>query len=692
MPVMNEIVHCPGCGREMPAATEICPHCAARFLEAAGTNFSQAGFVPPAVEELQPRFPSLEILEFLGRGGMGAVYKARQAHLDRIVALKILPPGIGQDGAFAGRFTREARALARLHHQNIVTLYEFGEADGLYYFLMEYVDGASLRRLLDRGRLEPKEALAIVPQICDALQFAHDRGIVHRDIKPENILLNREGQVKIADFGVAKIVAREAVDADGAISAPEGGQTEAGKVIGTPQYMAPEQIEHPLEVDNRADIYSLGVVFYQMLTGELPAGNFEPPSRKVQVDVRLDEVVLRALEKEPELRWPQASVLKTQVETIISQKQAGVLPPDLAARGVVASAETGTDVRHQAARPGGRRRVGVAVLAALGIVLVILAGGVLLAVVSFFFWRMEAETVHGGSTRSASLRDISAAAKETSRENASQLAGEAWELWRAQRFAEAALKFEAAVKLAPGDAGAWNGLGWARFNSGQPDKAEAAFQKALALEPNHPAALNGLGQVYLSRRKYGSAEELLLAAAAQNATAAWHGLARISLLEGKYEAAEKWARMIVDSGQADESAKKMLEAAKARSLGDGLRAVIEPPEPPSDIQALEASLKKRAAAFVELLARGKFPDAVNEFDKTMRENMTAAMLAGVWRQLDDAGGKFLGAGAPDRIEPVGGFLCVYVPCRWERNQVDIKIVYDPAAKVSGLWVVPPGGL
>src|SRR5205823_346057 len=223
---------------------------------------------------------------------------------DRIVALKILPPGIGRDSAFADRFTREARALARLNHSNVVTLYEFGRVNGLFYFLMEFVDGVNLRQLLANGRLSPREALAIVPQICDALQYAHDQGIVHRDIKPENILLDRKGRVKVADFGLAKLIAMGAESSRSAQNIEASASlTEAGKVMGTPHYMAPEQKEKPAEVDHRADIYSLGVVLYQMLTGELPAKPLEPPSRKIQLDVRLDEVVLRALEKDPERRY-----------------------------------------------------------------------------------------------------------------------------------------------------------------------------------------------------------------------------------------------------------------------------------------------------------------------------------------------------------------------------------------------------
>jgi hypothetical protein len=266
-------------------------------------------FVPPRPEDLAPLFPQLEILELLGHGGMGVVYKARQVRLDRLVALKILPPELGRDPAFAERFAREARALAKLTHPRIVGVHDFGESGGLFYLLMEFVDGVNLRGLLRRGRLTPEEALRIVPQVCEALQYAHEEGVVHRDIKPENILLDRRGNVKIADFGLAKLL--------GMIT-PDSALTGSRQVIGTLRYMAPEQMERPLAVDHRADIYSLGVVFYEMLTGELPMGRFDPPSKKVAVDVRLDEVVLRALEKEPERRYQHVSEVKTEVESISS--------------------------------------------------------------------------------------------------------------------------------------------------------------------------------------------------------------------------------------------------------------------------------------------------------------------------------------------------------------------------------------
>ncbi len=320
---MSQSPFCPKCGAELPqdAPDGLCPKClvAAGFesearpdprLDETVPSPAASGFEPPTVDQLAEHFPQLEMVELLGQGGMGAVYKARQPGLDRFVAVKILPPEVGQDPAFAERFTREARAMAKLGHPNIVAIYDFGQADGLFYFVMEYIDGANLRQTMQSGRLKPEEALAVVPQICDALQYAHDEGVVHRDIKPENILLDKKGRVKIADFGLSKLMVsggRESVDVS---------LTGTHQVMGTIRYMAPEQMQGTKSVDHRADIYSLGVVFYELLTGDVPMGSFEPPSKKVQVDVRLDEVVLRALAQEPDKRYQHASDVKTDVESV----------------------------------------------------------------------------------------------------------------------------------------------------------------------------------------------------------------------------------------------------------------------------------------------------------------------------------------------------------------------------------------
>jgi tRNA A-37 threonylcarbamoyl transferase component Bud32 len=293
----------------------LCPECL--YLQALDPGKAPAAngeqrspspiFVPPPPAELAKHFPQLEILELVGQGGMGAVYKARQPKLDRLLALKILPPEVARDSTFAERFTREAQSMARLNHPNIVTIFDFGEADGLFYFSMEFVDGKNVRELMQSGALSAPLALQIIPQVCDALRYAHDEGVVHRDIKPENILLDKKGRVKIADFGLAKIVG---------LSPSYLTLTGTHEVMGTLYYMAPEQMKRSHSVDHRADLYSLGVVFYEMLTGELPVGRFAPPSHKARVDGRLDSIVLRALSREPEHRYQDAAELKKDVEIV----------------------------------------------------------------------------------------------------------------------------------------------------------------------------------------------------------------------------------------------------------------------------------------------------------------------------------------------------------------------------------------
>ena len=326
---------CPACLLEQAVLRRAASH------DPAETSAQAGRFVPPTIEELGARFSQLEVLELLGQGGMGAVYKVRQRMLDRVVALKILPLEISRDPTFAERFTREARALAKLTHPSIVTVYEFGEMDGLYYLLMEFVDGVNLRQAIQAESLGPAEALAVISQICGALQYAHDEGVVHRDIKPENVLLDTRGQVKIADFGLAKLLG---------LSPIEVTLTATHQVMGTFHYMAPEQLERPLEVDHRADIYSLGVVFYELLTGELPLGRYKLPSEKRQLDVRLDSVVLKTLEREPKQRYQHVSELKTDVDHISSSDAVASSSSPLARR-----ATTGRLPRipFSASTPGG---------------------------------------------------------------------------------------------------------------------------------------------------------------------------------------------------------------------------------------------------------------------------------------------------------------------------------------------------
>lgn len=303
-----------------------------------GTTPTPSEPLSPAA--LAPHFPQLEILECLGRGGMGVVYKARQKALNRFVALKILAPERSTDPGFAERFTAEARTLASLNHPNIVTIHDFGESGGFYHLVMEYVDGVNLRQAMTAGRFTPEQALAIVPPVCEALQYAHDHGVVHRDIKPENLLLDQQGRVKVADFGIAKLLgsataggpdaaAADTVPADAPPAGAGGPDTLGASAAGTPQYMAPEQRARG-PVDHRADIYSLGVVLYELLTGELPGHSLKNPSRRIQIDVRLDEVVLRALAVTPELRFPTATEFRTRVEALTAPATpAPIQPPPI---------------------------------------------------------------------------------------------------------------------------------------------------------------------------------------------------------------------------------------------------------------------------------------------------------------------------------------------------------------------------
>ncbi len=276
--------------------------------------------VPP-LDAIAAAFPQLEIEGLVGRGGMGAVYKARQPRLNRFVALKILPEKLASQPAFAARFAREGQLLARLAHPNIVAVHDFGQASGFFYLIMEYVDGVNLRQALQAGRFTPAQALAIVPKICDALQYAHDEGVLHRDIKPENILLDQKGRVKLADFGIAKLASGgpdddEGSPANAASVPPEASLTGSADRLGTPRYMAPEQRERGAEVDHRADIYSLGVVFYELLTGELPATVLVPPSQRSSIDPRVDDVVRRALATPATDRFQSAADFKTELDEI----------------------------------------------------------------------------------------------------------------------------------------------------------------------------------------------------------------------------------------------------------------------------------------------------------------------------------------------------------------------------------------
>ena len=272
------------------------------------TGMGRGTWQPPSVAEVARLFPQYEILGLLGRGGMGAVYKARQRELDRVVAIKLLPLEVSVDRDFADRFRREARAMAKLSHPHIITVYNFGStSEGHLFFIMEFVEGANLQEIIRKSGMEPDRALALVAQVCTALAYAHEKGIVHRDIKPANVMVDLAGQAKVADFGLARL--------NGA--AEEHGNTLTGAVLGTPDYMAPEQ-KHGARVDHRADIYSVGVMLYEILCRETPQGAFQPPSQRIGCDTRIDTIVLKAMHQAPDRRYQSTQEMRTAVASALT--------------------------------------------------------------------------------------------------------------------------------------------------------------------------------------------------------------------------------------------------------------------------------------------------------------------------------------------------------------------------------------
>ncbi|MHC5012799.1 MAG: protein kinase domain-containing protein, partial [Planctomycetota bacterium] len=300
-------VHCPDCGRPVPvregADAVACAHCHRAFapeaLKTAAYERAPEGPQPrdPNDELVGKTYGDWKLLRLIGRGGMGKVYEATDAEGTRRVAVKLLSTDLAADPSFVKRFRREARLLSDLSHPHVVEVFEQGEADGHLWFVMEYVRGENLRRRLERGPLPAGEAVQIAGEIASALAYAHGRGIVHRDLKPENVLLDADGHVHLADFGLSRLVRTGGHEATTLL-------TRTDVILGTYEYMAPEQRRGETDLDGRADIFALGVILYEMLTGNLPHGRFQPPSR-VQLDTpaTLDGVVNRALTPERDGRY-----------------------------------------------------------------------------------------------------------------------------------------------------------------------------------------------------------------------------------------------------------------------------------------------------------------------------------------------------------------------------------------------------
>ncbi|MFT3707376.1 MAG: serine/threonine-protein kinase [Archangium sp.] len=311
----------------------------------------------PTSAAAAPRVPGYELLELLGKGGMGEVWRARQVSLSRNVAVKLLPPRFAKDKEFVTRFEKEATALAALSHPGVVQIIDRGQAGDHYFFVMELVPGINLREMMNNGKLSIRDALRIGAQVARAIDYAHEMKVVHRDLKPENILIDARGHVKIADFGLAGMKGSER---DIALTA-------TAVAMGTVNYMAPEQRRDAKHVDHRADLYSLGVLLYEMLTGELPIGRFKLPSQRVPaVDPRLDEVIGSLLETEPEGRPARANLIAEALEAVMPVSSA--TPAPFVTSGSYAAVHTPAASRTGSVAPGeggGGWRLGVFALGAL---------------------------------------------------------------------------------------------------------------------------------------------------------------------------------------------------------------------------------------------------------------------------------------------------------------------------------------
>jgi serine/threonine-protein kinase len=315
-----------------------------------------------------------QIMEEVGRGGMAVVYRAYQPSLHRYVAIKVLPPQLAYNREFVERFSREAKLAAGLNHPNIVVVHDVGEEQGLYYLVMEYLEGRTLKQVIQQeGALSPDRAARITEQIGSALDYAHKRGFVHRDVKPANIFVGEGDRVTLTDFGIAK-------------AASEAEQlTRTGTLVGTPEYMSPEQAAGG-KVDHRTDLYALGVVLYQMLTGQVPFRGTTPhailhsviydpppPLRQIRRDISqaVEAVVLKAVAKQPEQRFQTGTKLTLAFKEAVAGKPPQVVPvPYPAARPA-----------RPKAKPARKRSPVVWILAGLAAVLVVLLGALALLVV-----------------------------------------------------------------------------------------------------------------------------------------------------------------------------------------------------------------------------------------------------------------------------------------------------------------------
>ncbi len=262
------------------------------------------GFKPPTPEELNPFFPAFEVTDFIAQGGMGAVFRATQISLDRPVAIKILPYEMGLDTQFSSSFETEAKAMAKLNHPNLVQVFDFGNIDGMLFIVMELVPGRSLFDSARGKSVEMSEACRLISDMCRGLEHAHNAGLIHRDIKPANVLIDDLARPKIVDFGLAR---------------PLDNTHGGGVVYGTKGYTAPEVVNDPGNIDQRADIFSVGVMLYELLTGQIPPHPYVPASSFSDSDPAFDTIILKAIHPQRDFRYPNAGEMADELDELAAR-------------------------------------------------------------------------------------------------------------------------------------------------------------------------------------------------------------------------------------------------------------------------------------------------------------------------------------------------------------------------------------
>jgi len=258
-------------------------------------------FQPPSPEEIAVHFPGYDSFQFIDAGGMGAVYLARQVSLNRKVAIKILPREFGDNEEFREGFQVEAKMMAKLNHPNLIGVYDFGDVEGMLFIVMEFIEGKSLYHSANGKAIDPRIAGMIASQVCRGLAHAHGLGVIHRDVKPANILLDPNARPRLGDFGLARPVTES---------------EQEGMIFGTPGYTAPEVTGDPNSVDQRSDIFAIGVILYELLTARLPEGDFVEPSQICGCDKRWDIITRKAIAPDASLRYDDAAKLAQDIEAV----------------------------------------------------------------------------------------------------------------------------------------------------------------------------------------------------------------------------------------------------------------------------------------------------------------------------------------------------------------------------------------